>query len=60
MNPAMASCTGADGNAVTKLDAFHFTLIEQLTLYGWYESDTGGLASDPTNGGDGWFEFLPR
>jgi hypothetical protein len=57
MNPAMASCTGADGNGITKLDAFHFTLIEQLTLYGWYESDTGGLASDPTNGGTGWFEF---
>jgi hypothetical protein len=57
MNPSMPSCTGADGNPITKLDSFHYTLIEQLTSYGWFESDTGGPASDPTNGGLGSWSF---
>ncbi len=36
------TCNGADGNPIVKLDPAHFAYIEQLTLYGWYEADTGG------------------
>ena len=52
MNPAMPTCTGSDGDSITKLDAFHYTLIEQLTMYGWYESDTSG-STTAAGGGSG-------
>jgi hypothetical protein len=47
LNPNLPSttCTGLDGVPVTKLDAAHFALIEQLTYYGWYQADTGGQAT---------------
>jgi hypothetical protein len=37
------TCVGLDGAPVAKLDPGHFALIEQLTYYGWYQSDTGGI-----------------
>jgi hypothetical protein len=49
LNPATSACDGADGKPVSKLDALHYVFVEQLTLYGGYQSDTGGPASTPGN-----------
>ena len=47
LNPAKPVCNGADGKPIKKLDALQYVFIEQLTMFGGYEADTAGPATQP-------------